>query len=238
MDILNGHYISTWDSTAFHETYAKDAFISFKLLGDGSGAVPYLPQAFFDDVYSPSPPPGMEDAEARFHQIWFKNRNTGKYDISNNPQNYFHLIGATSYVDAYGKTWSSSDYNFIFVRDIETDCGADATCKKNLNLSTTLHELAHQFDVNLSSPCVGGHDPTTPNPSNNAWCGDPGGPCASPVLINTRCLMSGAIDATQWHHDIDEYNHMECEDLGLEEVPNNCPNQDCGLGIRNQNNPM
>ena len=43
-------------------------------------------------------------------------------------------------------------------------------------------------------------------------------------------------DATQFAHDKDDFNRLECEDLGLPATQ--CPNQECGPGLRDQTDPQ
>jgi len=112
-------------------------------------------------------------------------------------------------------------------------------CIPNLNRSILDHEMVHQYDVNLQSPCAGGHDPINPNPGtkfNLAWCGALGGSCAKSSTEETRCLMSGVTDTGQWDQNIDEINRLDCEEL--KGIAVSCGIQSCeGVSIRTQQDP-
>ena len=235
----------------------NDGFASFHIpmqMINGAGVVPYIPSDFFDfTVRMPS--------ILRFHQIWFLNNHEQGCNPAdsaapcyvaaddcpnccNASGNYWHLLGSSRGIpDALGNTCRISDYTETDLGIIETLCGADNVCRTNVNISTTDHEIVHQFGVNLQAPCSGGHDPLNAPPSppcNWAWCGSPpggAGTCGNQVLGGTRCLMSGADDVAQWDHDQDEYNRMECEDLAGIAVA--CGLQSCGgNSVRTQQDPF
>jgi hypothetical protein len=230
-----------------------DAFTSFRVPATGNGAIPYLPQLWFDG----HPPSGPTIADRRrFSQLWFqKKRAQAGNPAINDPQNYFHLVGASATESNTGSTLRDTDLSFVFVELIEARCAATnypapdrPTCVANFIVNTSDHEITHNYAVNQLAPCSGGHDlynpPPNPTPPPNqycnfAWCsGSPG--CVDPALTNARCLMSGDPDDThgsdQAANRRDEINRMECADLGVPIPP--CSEEDCGEGIRNQEDPQ
>jgi hypothetical protein len=219
-----------------------DGFVKFNVSADGvsgSNVVPYLPAQFFSY--------GNEEYNKNFHKIWFSNKSaTGK------KQNYFHFIGAgESPVErGNGYTWEDSDISYIFIKKIED--AVDNYCSGNPNpacspapysvekgnhiRSTTAHEMAHQFRVNSSAPCNGGHC------GNNAWCGGAGGSCRSWCNggADEICLMNvtapPGVDLVCERSD--NVYRLDCSDLSAN---SGCPEADCSganhLSIRTNEDP-
>jgi len=232
----------------------NDGFVSFHIpmqIENGAGAVPYIISSFFDFNINIA-------SILRFHQIWFKKKQEQGCDPADqfepcyvSPQdcpnccnakgNYWHLLGSSrNIVGSLGNTCRISDYSQIHNARIESRCGADNACINNVNISTTDHEIAHEFGANLQPPCSGEHDPgANLNQYNWAWCGFPpggAGTCGNAALGGTRCLMSGASDPAQWDHDKDDFNRMECEDLAG--IAIQCGLQSCGgNSLRTQQDP-
>ncbi len=56
-------------------------------------------------------------------------------------------------------------------------------------------------------------------------------------MTSAMCLMSDPADFLEALHQFrDQIHRMECEDLGVPRPP--CTNDDCGDGIRNQEDPQ
>lgn len=220
------------DMRGIQQTF-DDAFVQFLAPRSGMGATPLVPGVVFD--------PAHGTAMARFSQVWFMNKNTHPplLDFENDPHNYFHLTGVGLDVDGSnaGLTLPESDMTHVMVGVARDQCTLkaplDPKCEDNYNSSTTLHELTHEFAVNVDPPCQQRHDP---DPFNLAWCGATAGTCPNPDSNDERCLMSGATDNGQFDYDRDEVNRLECEDLGLPSY--DCSNSDCGLGVRDQFDPQ
>lgn len=179
-------------SDAFILVSRYPAVVDPRQLGEGEGAVPYLPE-FVIDLRSNCEP---FYAMLRFHQIWFAHRSPEdrQYEncdpcvgCGNFPQNYFHVIGGTQEVDggALGVSVSISDVSFVFGQSIETLCRQACTPgpekMPNVYRSVTNHELVHQFEVNEREPCT---EKTKGHDDHVAWCGQCGGP--HPI---EKCLM-------------------------------------------------
>ena len=118
-----------------------DGFVKFNVSNygiDGSNVLPYLPKEWSDsaDLYD----------KARFSKIWFKNFKEYPSDpLTQYPQNYFHLIGASDKTGSYGESRAYYDVSYIYVKLLETDCpGSEAMCIR----STVNHEIGHQFNLN------------------------------------------------------------------------------------------
>ena len=224
-----------------------DAFVSFKMPTAGAGVMPYLPSEWFDF----EPHDGVD--WCRMSQLWFDNKQPDPIlPASDDPHNYFHLVGVSSSSEGLGGLSNSAcNMTLVFVDAVEAACTATIypapnydTCVANYTVHTTDHELAHQFMVNEDPPCDGGHDPGgEAHTSNDAWCsGSPG--CVDPNLANARCLMSGDPDDSAGGPEApqrrDRVNRMECEDLGAyDPQPDDpCALPDCGFGLRNQEDPQ
>ncbi len=223
-------------------TTFNDVYLEFWVPPENGATVPYMPRAFFDGI-------GTSTGPLRFSQIWFNNKNplAPPLDWRNNAQNYFHVVGASDRTNDFGRTLASTDVSFIFLDDMDLPgaCGGEpdpASCLTNLRRSTTIHEVIHQFEVNVGPNCSAsrGHDWGAPTNSWTAWCGEPGGACANPVLGNTRCLMSGvpALTPGQWEQNIDEFNRLECADIALQPTNPPCNHVDCGPGVRDRSDPQ
>ena len=171
---------------AIEKTF-NDGYVEFLGLRDGMGAVPYLPQSWFDSAGIPG--------RAKFSQIWFEHYQDGgaapipplpegspNLDL---PHNYFHLVGSPNMGGGtLGISQSSYDYTYIFVNSIKSYGEShSATPEQIINITkdTTLHELGHQFQVNYCSS--GGHD------DRAAWC-DSENHCVLGGTTSEDCLMN------------------------------------------------
>jgi hypothetical protein len=202
-----------------------DAFVEFIAPRSGMGAVPYMPQEWFSAV-------GNDSALRLFHQVWFKNKNgTGQ---TNTPQNYFHLVGASSYILGgtwtNGVSWQDSDISYVFLDSISEMCSfCDAAQMRNHIRETTAHELTHQFGVNQCN--AKGHD------YNNSWCGSTGGTCDNPSIGTEYCIMH-EFDATNstWMR-IDGICRMDCDDLASQSAVCGVPACSQGISVRTDKDP-
>ncbi len=164
------------DMRAIKETY-DDAYVEFVGLRNGMGAVPYLPQSWFDAA-------GV-DGRARFSQIWFKNFTAGAGTPPiDTRHNYFHLIGASDMGGGtLGITQDSYDYTYILSNSIKIfgeSNGATSQQITNITQDTTLHEIGHQFQVDY---CSNLHD------TRAAWC-DSINHCNLGGASSEDCLMN------------------------------------------------
>lgn len=174
--IASGFYeLST--GTDLVETAFKDAFVETKTTSTQIGAMPYLPQSFFDTFTS-----ATRTLISRFAKIWFNNCLSGP-DFSCRPNNYFQLLGIDRAKD--GKIWgfSMSDSNKMFIHSglIETMCITTPELE-NCKQHTTTHEIAHQFGVNVCSGVADNHD------EQLAWCSNPPAPECN-GLSDVQCVM-------------------------------------------------
>jgi hypothetical protein len=221
-----------------------DAFVSFHIpmqISSGAGVIPYLPQNWFDSVFNAPPDDPLYLSEARFHQIWFKNKNAytcnNCINCCNKNQNYIHILGSSEFSDANAKSWKETDYSYIFVDTIISNCqGCSAEQINNHIMSTTAHEMGHQFDINSdtsANKCPLFHC------SNDAWCGLPGGSCVNPAFNEEYCLMRRAADPNTGEMRIDNIYRFDCNELF--ELVNQCGVlTDCSLNksIRTINDPI
>ena len=152
------------DMRAIKETY-DDAYVEFVGLRNGMGAVPYLPQSWFDWAFADEQ---LRIPPALFSHIWFENfiPGEGTPPIAV-PHNYFHLVGASFVSGMAGASQPVDDYCYIFSGNILSYA---QTYDQNMHTIryTDNHELAHQFDVNSCPSSEGGHD----TPIRMAWCWD------------------------------------------------------------------
>jgi len=170
---------------AIEQTF-KDAYVEFYGLRDGMGAVPYLPQSWFDWAGIPE--------RAKFSNIWFNNYKDGgaapippfpegspHLDL---PHNYFHLIGASNKSGgSLGFSNVSYDYSYILadsIRILGENNGCTPEEITKINEDTTCHELGHQFSVNY---CSNFHD------SRSAWC-DGSNHCNLGGSVSEDCVMN------------------------------------------------
>ncbi len=201
-----------------------DAFVSFTVSNDGSGAVPYIPVI---DLSTQD----KRKSYLRFHQIWFKNNNAQpdpNQDI-NDPNNYFHIMGSRkSETLNWGITNPQSDISWIFNQIIIDFCNINipscsGDCALNcLNqlLNANRHLTAHEFGINCEANQ--GHD------TNNAWC-DPICADVAPEL----CIMNVN---DSWEERTDGICEFDCYNM-LEDITG-CPDIDeCGPGIRTTQDP-
>jgi hypothetical protein len=136
------------------QTY-NDAFLEFWVPPDGVGAVPFLPQTWFDAAVIAN--------MARFSQIWFKNFQPWNINTSpfNTPHNYFYLLGASTASNFEGITVASYNWSYIMVQSLENNHPAQT---QNAKRETTIHELTHEFDTNFCSDVVDCSAPPPPPP--------------------------------------------------------------------------
>lgn len=158
----------------------RDGFLSVHAPGLEGGEIPYLAQAYFEVASS-------EDV-AHFSKLWFENffPKTGA-PLENAPHNYFHAIGAARAAGEDGYADSNYDWIYLFVGTID-DYGMLPDPTREYIRETTVHEIAHLFDVNPDD--CGGHD------GRNAWCSAEE-PCAG-VL----CYMNNASPGTGTVHEL------------------------------------
>ncbi|MEW6229904.1 MAG: hypothetical protein AB1700_17730, partial [Bacillota bacterium] len=151
-----------------------DAYVEVVARWEGSGAVPYLPEAVFDA--------GGAALRVRFSKLWFSHwtEDPGEalHCVENN---YLHLIGASSCSQATGYTESSGNTSHVFVEKIATlsDPGGPfhAYCQE-----VTDHEIVHQWDVN---PCACDyHD------ARDAWCVASSNCSTGGLDYDVGCLMN------------------------------------------------
>lgn len=204
----------------------NDGFVSFHVFPEGVGAIPYLPQSFFD---------GADANKLNFHQKWFKKKKPSSGNPSNNdPQNYFHLIGASASTGYLGYAYPDSDAMFIYILSIESQCAAYGCISAqlaNFIRETVSHEFGHGFRINSCDP--GGHC------LNNGWCGEVGGACPSPCTGGLEwCLMN---DTQTPFNDMmcentDGIARFDCSELSANPA---CPVSDCsnGISIRTNTDP-
>jgi hypothetical protein len=190
-----------------------DAFSSFIMPQDGTGVVPYLPQAFFDNLDS--------DPMFRFQQYWFKHRNQEPPVSTNLASNYWHMTGVSKHSQWGGVSRPSSNAAFAFIavpEDTATKCnfqGPPARACEPIEIQYSIrhicaHECCHLFGYNADEV-----DP------DFAWCWNaPGATCPHPDLTPPN---SGYTD--QWcgmspiavpDHDkgmamqTDDVTHFDC----------------------------
>jgi hypothetical protein len=193
-----------------------DGYMEFVGQRSGAGAMPFLPQAWFDA-------PGANGLPY-FSQIWFNNfqpaADTPPHaDV---PHNYMHLIGVSSALGYAGLSNSTFDWSYIFQQGIEgTNWNPDE--KRNYTRATTDHELGHQFDPNFCSdlptcktppqpPTWGAHD-------YRHWWGATTTDCPN----SNPCLMDPDAGTPT-----DTVNRLCKEDLFLGDPNNNYPCQTTG----------
>jgi hypothetical protein len=198
------------DMRAIEQTF-KDAYVEFYGLRDGMGAVPYLPESWFDQA--------SNNQLCYFSEVWFKKFiNGGGTPPISQPHNYFHLMGASKKVNGLnytnGLSWSLYDWAYIFVDSINDVCDPCTEVEKRNHIQeTTCHEIAHQFDVNSGN--LDGHC------FNNAWCdGDPN--CINEEYGFEYCIMHAYNEEYSLKMRKDGIVKMDCDDL-------NATGQGCGL---------
>jgi hypothetical protein len=196
-----------------------------QVIGQNNGmcAVPFMPQAWFDN---PDP-----FAAPRFSQIWFCNKNPwpSPNQHLNTAQNYFHLVGASSHGGGTGSSYPESDYSYIYRQRIQDGCtGCSAEEIDNCTKETTNHEQAHQFRINSCDSDF--HD------SNMAWCGNFGGACVNPTLGYEYCIMHG-YDTHYWTMRGDGIFYFDCDDLAGTGPECGIPDCSMGTSIRTDINP-
>jgi len=167
------------DMRSIEETFT-DAYVEFIGMADGMGAVPYLPQYWFDN---------SGDGLAYFSQAWFLNFQSsgmGTPPLSQE-QNYFHLVGCSKRTDTLGYSNSGYDVSYVMVQGI-IDEGYPPDQTALYFRSTTKHELSHQFSVNPDD-CYG-HD------ERQAWCAVtiPAGCTSELCLMNPSRVRTNGID--------------------------------------------
>jgi hypothetical protein len=189
-EVINGTGARFYDADmASIKITFDDAFVEFVAPHPGAGAVPYLPQSWFDSA-DVSPFASL----ASFSQIWFKNFQSmgSPTPPYNSPHNYFHLLGASAQTPDSGSytlgiTEPSYNFTYILVDSIQafgTDHSATQQQIANINQDTTCHELGHQFLVDFCS--VGRHD------SRSAWC-DSSQHCALDGSVSQDCVMNSGL---------------------------------------------
>jgi hypothetical protein len=148
------------DPANLRDSFA-DGYVEFVFPTDGAGAVPYVGRNFWDQA--------SDDDFAFFSQRWFKHfSSSGGIPPLNQRHNYFHLVGVSTFTGYFGFSNSGYDYSYVYVENIESNF-SDAGQSTTMNINTTVHELAHQFDVDLCAttanpPTVKFHD------LRKAWC--------------------------------------------------------------------
>ena len=193
------------DMRSIEKTF-NDGYVEFYGLRKGMGAVPYVPQSWFDWAFDPLTPANAIYA-ARLSHIWFSNKNAWPDPNwhMNWPSNYFHLIGASAMTEYAGQSAYDCDFSYVFRGSIDAGCtGCSAEELANCTQETTNHEQTHQFRVNCCDPL--GHD------YNASWCGSSGGSCANPIYDFEYCLMH-ATDALYWDMRKDGIVRLDCDDL-------------------------
>jgi hypothetical protein len=192
-----------------------DAFVEFIAPRSGMGAVPYLPQAWFDAASA--------DMRSLFSKLWFAHWTNDPSNATHCMENnYFHLIGASKTINGLGLTSSSSNTSYVFVQgiadNINSGPGFIAYCQE-----VSVHELTHQWDVNWCFCDL--HD------TNNAWCatasncGTSGLPYTEACLMNMAAATPPAGDPAQL---IDGINRLCTTDLLL--GSSGCSNLSCPDG--------
>lgn len=213
------------DMRAIKKTY-DDAYVEFVGLRNGMGAVPYLPQDWFNSTDSTQ--------LCYFSQEWFTNfRNDGGTPPYAQSRNYFHLIGASKKAEGTtitnGLTWSPYDWTYIFVDSISDACTFCSEKEIELHIQeTTCHEKTHQFDVNYCDS--GGHD------QNYAWCnGDP--TCTNSVHGFEYCIMHAYDETYSLDMRKDGIVKLDCDDLNGTGSSCGIPSCSNGISVRTNVDP-
>jgi hypothetical protein len=211
------------------QTY-NDAFVQFWAPPDGVGAVPYLPESWFQTSSDPQ--------KRLFHQVWFLHKLPMADPQYNNAHNYFHLLGTGLYrvgeQAQNGFSFVQSDISCVCTGTIEVQCALRApqcTSQQIANhvQETTAHELAHQFEVNGCDPL--NHD------LNNAWCGSSGGSCNNPGYGYEYCIMHELNLTYSLEMRIDGIARMDCDDLAARGASCGIPACAGGISVRTATDP-
>ena len=148
----------------------QEAFFDFFVSPVGQRPLPYIAQEFFDD--------DDDDDKGFLSKTWFAHYTMGVGGAPNSYwQNYFHLLGVTNVSlpppdDYDALSLASHDWTYVWLAKLQTGTTLDIL---NRVRSTTNHEFAHHFGVNVDS--CSGHD------TNDAWCSM----CGTASTI--ECLM-------------------------------------------------
>jgi len=214
------------DLGAMWQTY-EEAFVEYLAPPDGTGAMPFLPQTWFDWAITPSPGPNSVPLSS-FSQAWFKHKNGS--GNTNSPQNYYHVMGVSATSSPLGLSSPDSDASYIFLDTITAACSSCSAGElQNHIRETTVHELARQFRVNGCSP---------PDylDSNNAWCGNPGGSCVNPTYGYQYCIMHSA-DSNITNMRKSGITHLDCDDLDANGAACGVPACAGGISVRTDTDP-
>ncbi|MBP7799902.1 MAG: hypothetical protein KA072_14870 [Thermoanaerobaculaceae bacterium] len=200
-----------------------DAFVEVRGLKLGSGAVPPVSYAL-DPLYP--------DPARYFNATWFRNMQPLEGDPPPaSPQNYFHLIGADSSLEA-ASGFSEADYDYLYVFRGWLEISYFTILPQYVR-QTTVHELGHMFRVNCAANQH--HD------SNDAWCGSACLDPPPPPGIE-KCVMfeDKYGNPSLWEQLIgNDVNRFCCINLFGAPGRHQCNNATCDddLGIRNHADP-